>query len=81
MNKQIVSAMMKHCAWGIEGLRLEVSETDEALSERIVELMAASLALDDAALVDFIALVMETRASMKAIMADAERCDWPAPVV
>jgi hypothetical protein len=58
-----------------------VPETDEELSERIVELLAASLALDDAALVEFIALVMETRASMKDIMARAERCNWPALVI
>jgi hypothetical protein len=81
MNERIVSAIMKHTAWGVEGLRLEAPETDKELSERIVELLVASLALDDAALVDFIALVMETRASMKAIMADAERCNWPEPIV
>lgn len=81
MKERIVNAIMKHTAWGIEGLRLEVPETDKELSEQIVELLAASLALDDAALVDFIALVMENRASIRAIMADAERCNWPEPVV
>lgn len=81
-NEQaVVNALMKHAMWGLEGLRLETPDTDDVLSEKIVELMACSLALDDGALIAFIALVVETRASMKAIMADAERCNWPEPVV
>jgi hypothetical protein len=51
------------------------------VAEVALDVMAGSLALDDAALVDFIALVMETRASMKDIMARAERCNWPALVI
>ena len=81
-NEQaVVNALMKHVAWGIEGLRLETPDTNDALSEQIAELMACSLALDDGAFIAFIAQVMETRTSMKAIMADAERCNWPEPVV
>ena len=81
-NEQaVVNALMKHTAWGLEGLRLETPDTDSAFSEQIIELMACSLALDDGAFIAFIAQVMETRASMKAIMADAERCNWPEPVV
>ena len=81
-NEQaVVNALMKHVAWGIEGLRLETPDTNDALSEQIAELMACSLALDDGAFIAFIAQVMETRTSMKAIMAAAERCNWPEPVV
>ena len=47
----------------------------------MAEVMAGSLALDDGAFIAFIAQVMETRTSMKAIMAAAERCNWPEPVV
>ena len=71
-NEQaVVNALMKHAAWGIEGLRLETPDTDSAFSEQIAELMACSLALDDGAFIAFIAQVMETRTSIKAIMADA----------
>jgi hypothetical protein len=56
-------------------------ETDGEIAEAMVEVMAGSLALDDGAFIAFIAQVMETRTSMKAIMAAAERCNWPEPVV
>lgn len=80
-NEQIIGAIMKHCEWSVEGLRLQPAETDAMVAEKIVEIMASSLALDDGAFIAFIELVVETRASMKAIMADAERCNWPEPVV
>ena len=82
MNEEtVVNAIMKHCSWSVESLRLEPLETDREIAEVMVDVMVGSLALDDEALVAFIAKVMETRASMKAIMADAERCNWPEPVV
>ena len=81
-NEQaVVNALMKHTAWDLEGLRLETPDTNDVLSEQIAELMACSLASDDGAFIAFIAQVMETRASMKAIMDAAERCNWPEPVV
>ena len=81
MNEQIVNAIVTHCSWSLESLRLEPLETDKEIAEAMVEVLAGSLALDDGALVAFIALVMENRASIKAIMADAERCNWPEPIV
>ena len=81
MNEQIVNAIVTHCSWSLESLRLEPLETDKEIAEVMVEVLAGSLALDDGALVAFIALVMENRASIKAIMADAERCNWPEPIV
>ena len=81
-NEQVVvSAIMKHCSWSVESLRLEPLETDGEIAEVMVEVMAGSLALDDGAFIAFIAQVLETRASMKAIMVAAERCNWPEPVV
>lgn len=81
MNEQIIKAMTTHCAWSLESLRLEPLPTNNDVAEVALEVVVASLALDDTALVEFFALVVETRASMKAIMADAERCNWPEPVV
>jgi hypothetical protein len=81
-NEQtVVDAIMKHCSWSLESLRLEPLETDGEIAEAMVEVMAGSLALDDGAFIAFIAQVLETGASMKAIMAAAERCNWPEPVV
>jgi len=81
MKERIINAMTTHCSWSLESLRLEPLESDLAVAEVTLDVMAGSLALDDAALVDFIALVMETRASMKDIMARAERCNWPELVI
>lgn len=73
-NEQaVVNALMKHTAWGLEGLRLETPDTNDVLSEKIAELMVSSLALDDGAFIAFIAQVMETRASMKAKLAELVR--------
>lgn len=73
-NEQaVVNALMKHTAWGLEGLRLEAPDTNDVLSEKITELMVCSLALDDGAFIAFIAQVMETRASMKAKLAELVR--------
>ena len=81
-NEQaVVNAIMKHCSWSLESLRLEPLETDAEIAEAMAEIMAGSLALDDGAFIAFIAQVMETRTSIKAIMADAERCNWPEPIV
>ena len=80
MNERITSAMMKHCAWGVEGLRLEPPENDGKFAEEMIELVAASLALDNGAFTDFIVMVLETRKSMNEIMADAKRCNWPEPL-
>ena len=82
MNEEtVVNAIMKHCSWSVESLRLEPLETDREIAEVMVEVLAGSLALDDEAFIAFIALVMENRTSIKAIMADAERCNWPEPIV
>ncbi|NCV56387.1 MAG: hypothetical protein EBW54_09340, partial [Betaproteobacteria bacterium] len=61
MKERIIAAMTTHCSWSLESLRLEPLESDLAVAEVTLDVMVGSLALDDAALVDFIALVMETR--------------------
>jgi len=77
MTERIVKAVMTHCEWGVEGLRIDPPRTNNAdCAERIVELMASSLALDNQAFTDFIGLVLETRKSLNEIMSDAERCDY-----
>ena len=82
MNEQtVVNAIVTQCSWSLESLRLEPLETDREIAEVMAEVMAGSLALDDGAFIAFIAMVMENRASIKAIMADAERCNWPEPIV
>ena len=77
MSERIVKAIMTHCEWGVEGLRLDPPRTSNSqAAERIVELMASSMALDNQAFTDFIVLVLETRTSLNEIMSAAERCDY-----
>ena len=44
-NEQaVVNAIMKHCSWSLESLRLEPLETDGEIAEAMAEVMAGSLA-------------------------------------
>lgn len=62
----VIQAVLTHCEAEIEGLRNRRPHIDnETAAKRIVELMAVSLALDNAAFSGFIELVISTRISIR----------------
>ena len=64
----IAKSLVTYCEQGIESLRNELPRSNNELAaERIVEMMAAAMALDNAAFSEFIALVIETRKSIREI--------------
>lgn len=64
----IAKSLVTYCEQGIESLRNEPPRSNNELAaERIVEMMAAAMALDNAAFSEFIALVIETRKSIREI--------------
>ena len=64
----IAKSLVTYCEQGIESLRNEPPRSsNELAAERIVEMMAAAMALDNAAFSEFIALVIETRKSIREI--------------
>ena len=64
----IAKSLVTYCEQGIESLRNEPPRSsNELAAERIVEMMAAAMALDNSAFSEFVALVIETRKSIREI--------------
>lgn len=64
----IAKSLVTYCEQGIESLRNEPPRSsNELAAERIVEMMAVAMALDNAAFSEFVALVIETRKSIREI--------------